>query len=135
MNNNITQNIICIDNTAYKKYSSYYPNTLNQYLKTMIMKRIITFLLAFSCLFTASAQAPQAVCYQGVATDQQGRELISQNIRVRLSILKTSTAGAEEWIETHSVTTDGFGLFDLPIGNGTRTGGAVGFYPFFCSCC
>ena len=107
-----------------KKYSSYYPYTLNQYLKIMIMKRIITFLLAFSCLFTASAQAPQAVCYQGVATDQQGRELISQNIRVRLSILKTSTAGAEEWIETHSVTTDGFGLFDLPIGNGTRVGGA-----------
>ncbi len=88
------------------------------------MKRIITFLLALSGLATAFAQTPQAVCYQGVATDQQGRELISQNIRVRLSILKTSASGAEEWVENHSVTTDGFGLFDLPIGLGMRTGGA-----------
>jgi protein involved in temperature-dependent protein secretion len=90
----------------------------------MIMKKIISFLIAITWFLTASAQTPQAVCYQGVATDQQGRELVSQNIRVRLSILKTSAAGAEEWVETHSVTTDGFGLFDLPIGNGTRTGGA-----------
>lgn len=88
------------------------------------MKRIITFLLALSSLVTAFAQTPQAVCYQGVATDQQGRELISQNIRVRLSILKTSASGAEEWVENHSITTDGFGLFDLPIGLGARTGGA-----------
>jgi hypothetical protein len=88
------------------------------------MKRIITFLIAVSTLFVASAQTPQAVCYQGVATDQQGRELVSQNIKVRLSILKTAAAGTEEWVETHSVTTDGFGLFDLPIGVGTRTGGA-----------
>jgi protein involved in temperature-dependent protein secretion len=90
----------------------------------MIMKKIISFLIAVTWLLTASAQTPQAVCYQGVATDQQGRELVSQNIRVRLSILKTSAAGVEEWVETHSVTTDGFGLFDLPIGIGTRTGGA-----------
>jgi protein involved in temperature-dependent protein secretion len=89
----------------------------------MIMKRIISFLIALSSVFIATAQTPQAVCYQGVATDQQGRELVSQNIKVRLSILKTSVSGAEEWVETHAVTTDGFGLFDLPIGTGTRTGG------------
>ncbi len=122
-----------VSNTKYRRLTSsiylathsfYYPSTLNQYLKTMIMKRIITFLLALASLTTLSAQTPQAVCYQGVATDQQGRELVSQNIRVRLSILKTSSGGAEEWIENHSITTDGFGLFDLPIGLGTRTGGA-----------
>lgn len=101
----------------------YHSSSLNQYQKIFLMKRIITFLLALSGLVTAFAQTPQAVCYQGVATDQQGRELISQNIRVRLSILKTSASGAEEWVENHSVTTDGFGLFDLPIGLGARTGG------------
>lgn len=88
------------------------------------MKKIITLLAFFATVFTAKAQVPQAVCYQAVATDVQGRELISQSVRVRLSILRGSTAGVEEWIETFSVTTDGFGLFDLQIGTGTRTGGA-----------
>ena len=88
------------------------------------MKRIF---LAFALLvfsIAVHAQAPQAVCYQAVATDQTGHELVSQNIKVRLSILKGSSSGTEEWVETHAVTTDGFGLFDLQIGNGSRTGGA-----------
>ena len=87
------------------------------------MKQFFTFLICLTSTFTLFAQVPQAVCYQAVATDQQGRELVSQNIKVRLSILKGSVAGTEEWIETFSITTDGFGLFDLQIGNGTRSGG------------
>ncbi len=85
------------------------------------------FITVFTLLFlsiTSYAQVPQSVCYQAVATDQAGRELVSQNVKVKMSILKGSSGGAEEWVETHSVTTDGFGLFDLQIGNGTRTGGS-----------
>ena len=85
------------------------------------------FLLAIVALFlfslAAEAQVPQSVCYQAVATDQSGRELVSQNIKVRISLLKGSAGGVEEWVETHTLTTDGFGLFDLQIGNGTRLGG------------
>jgi hypothetical protein len=88
------------------------------------MKRIFLALAVLISSIATHAQAPQAVCYQAVATDQTGHELVSQNIKVRLSILKGSANGPEEWIETHAVTTDGFGLFDLQIGNGTRTGGA-----------
>jgi hypothetical protein len=88
------------------------------------MKRIFLALAVLIFSTVLHAQAPQAVCYQAVATDQTGHELVSQNIKVRLSILKGSASGPEEWIETHAVTTDGFGLFDLQIGNGTRTGGA-----------
>lgn len=89
------------------------------------MKRFsLLFVSLFLYSITVFSQVPQSVCYQGVATDQSGRELVSQNIKVRISILKTTSGGAEEWIETHNVTTDGFGLFDLQIGNGTRIGGA-----------
>jgi hypothetical protein len=88
------------------------------------MKRILLALAALSISIASHAQAPQAVCYQAVATDQTGHELASQNIKVRLSILKGSANGLEEWVETHAVTTDGFGLFDLQIGNGTRVGGS-----------
>ncbi|MBL7818181.1 MAG: hypothetical protein JNL70_24435 [Saprospiraceae bacterium] len=87
------------------------------------MKKFITLLVFLATTLSLSAQVPQAICYQAVATDTRGNELVSQAIRVRLSILKGSSAGAEEWVETHSITTDGFGLFDLMIGSGTRTGG------------
>ena len=87
------------------------------------MKKFITLLAFFATTFSLYAQVPQAICYQAVATDTRGNELVSQSIKVRLSILKTSSTGPEEWVETHSVTTDGFGLFDLTIGSGTRTGG------------
>ena len=90
-----------------------------------IMKKrvqLLIVLLSLGCV--AFAQVPQFVCYQAVATDPSGRELISQNIKMRLTVLKSSTAGSEEWVEMQNVTTDGFGLFDLMIGNGTRTSGA-----------
>ena len=81
---------------------------------------IAIFIIAASC---AKAQTPQSVCYQAVATDQSGHELINQNIRVRLSILRNSSGGNPEWIEEQGVTTDGFGLFNLNIGQGVRAGG------------
>ena len=92
------------------------------------MKKFITLLLFFASFFTLSAQVPQAICYQAVATDTRGNELVSQSIKVRLSVLKGSSAGAEEWVETHSVTTDGFGLFDLMIGSGTRISGSQSLF-------
>ena len=88
------------------------------------MKKFLFAIVAlFLFSFTAEAQVPQSVCYQAVATDLSGRELVSQNIKVRISLLKSSAGGVEEWVETHTLTTDGFGLFDLQIGNGTRIGG------------
>jgi hypothetical protein len=92
--------------------------------KLLLMKRIVL-LLTFSFLtqLAAHAQVPQSVCYQAVATDQAGHELVNQNVKVRISILKTAVGGVAEWIEEHAVSTDGFGLFDLKIGLGNRTGG------------
>ncbi len=82
-------------------------------------------LLTFYCLiisFCAFAQAPQGFTYQAVATDNNGLELVEQNVSVRVSILSESSTGVEQWIETHSTTTDGFGLFTITIGEGTSTG-------------
>ena len=87
------------------------------------MKKFITLLLFLTTTLTLSAQVPQAICYQAVATDTRGNELVSQSIKVRISILKGSIAGSEEWVEVHSVLTDGFGLFDLMLGNGSRVSG------------
>lgn len=89
-----------------------------------MQKLIATVIISLLFTYYLPAQVPQSICYQAVATDQAGRELINQNIKVRVSILKSAVNGSEEWVETHSVITDGFGLFDFQIGNGTRTGGS-----------
>lgn len=83
-------------------------------------------LLSFSACFLAlslNAQVPQGIGYQGVATDPQGLELTNQSISVRASILSGSVNGEVQWQETHSTSTDDFGLFALTIGEGANTEG------------
>ena len=69
------------------------------------------------------AQAPQGFTYQGVATDNNGFELQNQTISIQASILSSSATGTTVWQETHTTTTDTFGLFNVTIGEGTSTNG------------
>jgi len=82
------------------------------------------FFIAISCAatngFSQNSGIPSGISYQAVAHDAHGYELINTNIGVRISLINGSSDGTAEWIETHSVTTDQFGLFNLTIGDGTR---------------
>lgn len=69
------------------------------------------------------AQAPQKICYQAAAKDAMGADMISQQISIRASVVKGSPNGLPEWQETHTVVTDGFGLFTIDIGAGTYING------------
>ncbi len=71
------------------------------------------------------AQAPQAFSYQAVATDNLGKELVEQAIGIRASILQGSPSGQAVWVETHALSTDEFGLFTIPVGQGVAQGGAL----------
>ena len=76
-------------------------------------------LFVFSILLTCSfaiAQAPQGFTYQGVATDNNGFELQNQSISIQASILSSSATGTTVWQETHTTSTDTFGLFNVVIG-------------------
>ena len=84
------------------------------------MKKLL-FLSLFIPLL-AFTQVPQGVGYQGVATDANGIELVNQSISIRASIISASPTGTIEWQETHTTSTDTFGLFTLTIGQGTSTG-------------
>jgi hypothetical protein len=53
-----------------------------------------------------------------VATSSSGDELASQAISIRFSIIKDTPAGQAIYAETHSPTTDAFGLFTVQIGAG-----------------
>ncbi len=93
------------------------------------MKPTRKLFIIFTILLTAVtgfAQLPQGISYQAVARDKNGDELANQNLSVRISILTGSATGQAEWVETHSVQTDQFGLFSLVIGQGSQTGGTAG---------
>jgi hypothetical protein len=83
------------------------------------MKKILIFTsILFFCIFL-NAQAPQGLNYQAVARTADGVIIPTQNIGVKFSILDVSVTGTTLYAETHSVTTNSYGLFTLAIGKGT----------------
>ena len=84
------------------------------------MKNILSITLSFLLTFSF-AIAQDGINYQGAATDGNGDELTNQNITIRASVLSGGANGNLEWEETHSATTDQFGLFNVVIGQGTNT--------------
>ncbi|MDP6909053.1 MAG: collagen-like protein, partial [Flavobacteriales bacterium] len=83
-----------------------------------------TILLSMSIVLTvvfAYAQAPQGINYQAVVRDAGGNELVSQAVSLRMTILENNTTTVYQ--ETHSATTNDFGLVNLVIGQGTATQG------------
>jgi hypothetical protein len=76
------------------------------------------------CLFTILSFAQyDGYNYQGVARDNNGGILSNQPISIRISILDGSVSGISEYIETHDVTTNQFGLFTLVTGRGVAVSG------------
>lgn len=90
---------------------------------TNIMKTKLLFIactLMMAC--NLQAQAPEKFNYQGIARSSSGEALANQALGVQISILDGSTA---EYVETHTVTTNGFGLYTLQIGTGTPVSGTM----------
>ena len=89
------------------------------------MKKVIIILtLLLSHFLTSFAQSPQKFNYQGVARDNSGNILPNQNIGLRLSIRQGTPTGTIVFRETHSTSTNQFGLFDIEAGGGTLVSGA-----------
>lgn len=89
------------------------------------MQKIILSFFAFILLITTQlqAQAPQAFQYQAIARGSNGLPTINQAVSIRISIISGSPTGSIQYVETHSKTTNQFGLFTLPVGQGTVANG------------
>lgn len=95
------------------------------------MKKIITFTLVLAAWFNyAMAQAPFKFNYQGIARNATGQPLASQNLGIRISIMDGTPGGTNVYTETHTVTTNAYGLYTLPIGGGTVVSGAMNTVPW-----
>ncbi len=77
-------------------------------------------LLAFS-VFT-SAQ-PAKFNYQGIARNGSGNPIANQAMSLRISIIDSPGTGSPIYVETHSVNTNGYGLYTAPIGAGSPISG------------
>ncbi|MFM1876287.1 MAG: hypothetical protein RL266_2024 [Bacteroidota bacterium] len=91
------------------------------------MKKL-TFTTLFFFVFAVSsmAQTWQKFNYQGVARNAMGEVIENQVIGVRISLHEGTAVGALVYQETHSATTNEFGLFNLEIGGGTVVSGNFG---------
>jgi hypothetical protein len=86
-------------------------------------KQLLLLASVLFCAITFAQNVPQGINYQGIARDSTGAELSNQTLTIQLSVIEASTAATVSWQETHSVTTNNFGLFSAVIGGGTSTGG------------
>lgn len=77
-------------------------------------------------LGTSYAQAPARFNYQGIVRDASGNAMTNQAVRLRISIVENTPTGTVAYSETQTATTNGFGLYNLAIGNGTPITGTLG---------
>lgn len=87
------------------------------------MKKLILLCSFLTVSFGVLAQSPEAFNYQGVARDNSGNVLANQSVGLKFSILD-SDGTTVLYSEDQAVTTNGFGLFNVQIGNGTVLSGA-----------
>jgi uncharacterized protein (TIGR02145 family) len=71
----------------------------------------------------ADAQSPQLFNYQAIARDNQGDPITNQDVSFQISILQGNASGIVVYAETHTTTTNEFGLVNLEVGNGTVVSG------------
>jgi len=86
------------------------------------MKKLLTVLIISFVVTGIYAQVPEGFNYQAVARDSKGNVRTNETIDIRFT-LQPGALSNPEWIETHSVKTDSFGVFTAIIGTGTKTGG------------
>ena len=88
--------------------------------KTLILLTAIAgiSILNISGLF---AQSPQLLNYQAIVREDDGTLIIDTEMLIEMYILQGSTTGAIVYSESHTVTTNDYGLISLLIGDGTTS--------------
>jgi hypothetical protein len=84
-------------------------------------KTLSTLLSVLFCAITFAQSVPQGINYQALARDANGDVLMNQALTIQFSVISDITTSAVSWQETHSVTTNDYGLFTAIIGQGTST--------------
>lgn len=89
------------------------------------MRSLVLIIFLLVTINVSFAQAPLKFNYQGVARDAGGTILANQDISLYLSLHAVSMVSPAIYAETHEVTTNDFGLFNVHIGGGTVVFGTM----------
>lgn len=87
------------------------------------MRSILTTITLCLLFLGSSFAQPLNFNYQGIARSGSGAPLTNQNIGLRISIL--DNADGTIFSESHAVTTNAYGLYNLQIGDGTIITGTM----------
>lgn len=87
------------------------------------MKLYLTLLILLATSMALRAQVPQKFNYQAVVRSNAGTIVANQNVKIRFRIHDGSPAGTVQYSETHSTTTNIYGLINLQVGAGTVASG------------
>ena len=82
---------------------------------------LLTILSVLFCVITFAQSVPQGINYQAVARDASGDVLMNQALTIQFSVISDITTSAVSWQETHTVSTNNYGLYTAIIGQGTAT--------------
>jgi hypothetical protein len=88
------------------------------------MKKLILSLVAIATISLSSfGQAPEGFKYQAVVRDAGNLILNNQAVGMQMTIQQGSIGGTTVYQERFTITTNGYGLVNLAIGNGTVVSG------------
>jgi hypothetical protein len=87
-------------------------------------KLLLSFVLLVITTYV-TAQVPQGINYQAVIRTANGDIMGNQDISLRISILEGSISGIVAFQESHTLSTNDFGLANLIIGQGNNLIGTL----------
>lgn len=89
------------------------------------MKKLQLLFVCIFCIQLITNAQSDRFNYQGVARNASGAALANTNLGIKISIISSTPTGTVEYEETHTITTNDFGLYNLNIGGGTVITGSI----------
>ncbi|SNR15293.1 Protein of unknown function precursor [Tenacibaculum jejuense] len=84
----------------------------------MYTKNLSIFLFLYLFSLIAYSQTPEGFNYQSVVRNASGEILANANVGVELKLRQATADGTVIYTETHTTTTNGYGVFSLIVGQG-----------------
>ena len=89
------------------------------------MSKKLLFFFLFAVLLSSKTIAQNGIFFQAVARDNFSNPAKDRTIYVQTTISQTTADGPKVLIENFQTNTDGTGVFNISIGQGTRIGGTA----------
>jgi uncharacterized protein (TIGR02145 family) len=94
------------------------------------MRKLIIILIIGIYANISFGQTPQYFNYQAILRNHSGSIIVSQPVNLKVSIHDISAGGTVVFQETHSATTNQFGVVNIKIGDGSQIIGPLSSVPW-----